>query len=105
LADPATCSLFQQRGWLAYCLSLKQFDQEIVLQFHNTLRDGHATVKGIWIEFIEEVVAEVSGFPTNGEQWTKDMDARQAKGKFSVPRDPQLEENKKQGTLWLSLPL
>lgn len=47
LADPTTCNLFQQQGWLAYYLSLKQFDQEIVLQFHNTLRDGHATVKGI----------------------------------------------------------
>ena len=47
LENPKTCSLFQQRGWLAYYLSLKQFDQEIVLQFHNTLRDGYATIKGI----------------------------------------------------------
>ena len=46
---------------------LSQFDQKIALQFYNTLRDGYATVKGIWIEFIEEVVAEVTGFPTNGK--------------------------------------
>jgi hypothetical protein len=69
------------------------------------LKDGHATVKGIWIEFIEEVVAEVSGFPTNGECWTEDMDARQAKEQFSTLGDPRLEENKKHGTLWVSLPL
>ena len=37
LADAATCNLFQQRGWLAYCLSLKQFNEEIALQFYNTL--------------------------------------------------------------------
>ena len=67
LANPATCNLFQHQGWLAYCLSPKKFDQEIVLQFHNTLRDGHATVKGIQIEFIEQVVEEVTGLPIDGE--------------------------------------
>ena len=67
LENLATCSLFQQWGWLAYCLGLKQFDQEVVLQFHNTLRDGYVTVKGIRIEFTKELVAEVTGLPTNGE--------------------------------------
>ena len=104
LANPASCNLFQ-RGWLAYCLSLKQFDQEIALQFYNMLRDGYATVKGIHTKFTEEVVAKVTGLPTNGERWMEDMDARTAKEQFSVHGDPQLEENKKQGTLRLSLPL
>ena len=67
LVDPSSCNLFQQQGWLVYCLSLKQFNQEIALQFHNTLRDGYGTVKGIHIKFIEEVVAEVTRLPTNGE--------------------------------------
>ena len=71
-----------------YCLRSRQFDQEIVLQFHNTLRDGYATVKGIHIEFIEEVVAEVTGLPTNGERWTEDMDRQAAKEQFSVHGDP-----------------
>ena len=88
LADPASCNLFQQRGWLAYCLSLKQFDQEIALQFHNTLRDGYATVKGICIKFTKEVVAEVSGLPKNGERWMEDMDAQTEKEKISVHGDP-----------------
>ena len=88
-----------------YYLSLKQFDQEIALQFHNTLRDGYATVKGICIEFTEEVVVEVTGLPTNGERWMEDMDVHAAKEQFLVHGDPRLEENKKQGTLWLSLPL
>ena len=35
----------------------------------------------------------------------EDMDMRAIKEQFSVHGDPQLEENKKQGTLWLSLPL
>ncbi len=73
---------------MAYCLSLKQFDQEIALQFHNTLKDGYATVKGIWVEFTKEIVAEVSGLPTNGENWIDDMDARQAKDQFSILGDP-----------------
>ena len=70
-----TCSLFQQWGWLAYCLSLKQFDEEIVLQFHNMLQDGYANFKGIRIEFIEQVVVEVTGLPIDGEQWIEDMGA------------------------------
>ena len=69
------------------------------------LRDGYATMKGIHIEFTEEVVTEVTGLPTNGEQWIEDMDVWATKEKFSIHGDPRLEENKKQGTLQLSLPL
>ena len=88
LADPASYNLFQQQGQLAYCLSLKQFNQEIALQFHNTLRDRYATMKRIHIEFIEEVVVKVTGLPTNGERWIEDMDARVEKEQFSVHGDP-----------------
>ena len=62
-------------------------------------------MKGIHIKFTKEVVVEVTGLPTNGERWMEDMDTQVAKEKFLVHKDPWLEENKRQGTLWLSLPL
>ena len=79
LSDANMCNLFQQRGWLDYCLSLKHFDKEIALQFHNSLQNGYAMVKGVRIEFIEKVVVEVTGLPTVGERWSEDIDARAAK--------------------------
>lgn len=69
------------------------------------LQDGYATVKGIIIEFSEQVVAEAIGLPTIGEKWSEDMDGRAAKAQFILHSDPPLQEDKKQGTLWLSLPL
>lgn len=74
LTNQATCNIFQQRGWLVYYLSLQRFDEEIALQFHNTLHEGYATVKGVRIEFLEEIVAEVTGLLTIGERWSEDMD-------------------------------
>ena len=65
-----------------------------MLQFHNTLRDGYATIKDIQKEFTEEVLEEVTGFPTNGEQWIEDMDAWVAEEQFLVHGDPLLEEKK-----------
>ena len=97
LSDANTCNLFQQRGWLDYYLSLKKFDEEISLQFHNSLQEGYATIKGFRIEFIEQVVVEVTGLPTAGERWSKDIDARAAKAQFALHDDPPLEEDRKQG--------
>ena len=95
LVDENTCNLFQQRGWLDYQLSLKQFDEEISLQFHNSLQEGHAMVKGVRIEFIEQVMAEVTVLPIVRERWSKDIDARAAKAQFALHDDPPLQEDKK----------
>ena len=105
LSDANTCNLFQQRGWLDYYLSLKQFDEEISLYFHNSLQNGYVTVKGARIKFTEQVVAEVTGLPTAGERWSEDIDTRAAKAQFALHDDPLLEEDRKQGTKRLSLPL
>ena len=75
LSDANTCNLFQQRGWLDYCLSLKQFDEEIAFQFHNSLQNGYALFKGVRIEFTKQVVVEVTSLPTEGERWLEDIDA------------------------------
>ena len=62
-----------------YCLILKQFDEEIALQFHNYLQNGYAMVKGVRIEFTKQVLVEVIGLPTAGERWSEDIDARATK--------------------------
>ena len=63
LNDVPTCEMFRRRGWLDYCLSLKGFNEEVDLQFMTTLKDGVVEVKGLKVEFIEDVVVEVIGLP------------------------------------------
>ena len=63
MGDATNCEMFRRRGWLDYYLSLKGFDEEISLQFLSTLNDGFAMVKGLKIEFIDDVVVEVTGLP------------------------------------------
>ena len=60
-------------------------------------------VKGVHIEFTEQVVAEVTGLPTAGERWSKDIDVKAAKAQFLLHDDPPLQEDQKQGTKHLSL--
>ena len=61
--DASSCEMFKRRGWLDYYLNLKGFDEVVDLQFLSTLKDGFAMVKGIKIEFIEDVVAKFIGLP------------------------------------------
>ena len=55
-------------------------------------------VKGVKIEFTEQVVVEVTGLLIAGERWSKDIDARAAKAQFALHDDLPLEEDRKQGT-------
>lgn len=74
LNDAPTHEIFRRRGCLYYCLSLKGFNKEVSLQFMSTLKDEVAEVKGLKIEFIEDVVIEVIGLPQDGEPWVKYFD-------------------------------
>lgn len=97
--------MFRRRGWLDYYLSLKGFDEETALQFMSTLKDEIVVVKGLIIEFIVEVVVEVTRFPQEGENWQKEFDLRTTRAQFSKHQDPLLDIDKKQGTSRLSLPI
>ena len=54
---------------------------------------------------MEDVVAEVTELPQEGENWSKDFDVCSARAQFTLYKDPPLEEDKKQGTSRISLPL
>lgn len=88
LNDASSCEMFRRRGWLDYCLSLKGFDEEVALQFLSTLKDGFAGFKGLKIEFMKDVVAEVIGLPQEGEQWVKNFNLRSVRAQFTLHSDP-----------------
>ena len=56
-------------------------------------------VKGLRIEFIDEVLTEVTGLPYEGEKWAKFFDLWTTRAQFSVHFDPPLDIYKKQGLL------
>ena len=50
----------------------------------RTLKDDIAIVKGLRIEFIEEVVAEVTRLPQEGKNWEKEFDLWTTRAKISI---------------------
>ena len=54
-------------------------------------------IKCVRIEFIEQVMVEVTGLPIAGERWSKDIDTRATKAQFALHDDPPLQEDRKQG--------
>lgn len=105
LGEVTSCEMFRRRGWLDYYLSVKEFNEEVSLQFMSTLKDDFSMVKGLRIEFIKDVVAKVTGLLQEGENWVKDFDLHMARAQFSVHLDPLLDIDKKQGTSKLSFAL
>ena len=89
-------------GWIIV-FSLKGFDEEVALQFMRTLKDGVVVVKGLTIEFSEEVVAKVTRLPQEGKNKEKYFDLRRARAQLNIHQDPPLNNDKKQGTSRLSL--
>lgn len=105
MGDAVSYEMFRRRGWLDYCLIMNRFDEEVALQFMTTLRNGIAMVKGLRIEFLEEVIAEVTRFPQEGKKWEKEFNLKIARTQFSIHQDPPLDIDKKQGTSRLSFPM
>ena len=56
-------------GWFAYFLRLQVFDDEISLEFTQTLHGSITQVKGLNIIVNEEFVVWVTGLETEGELW------------------------------------
>lgn len=94
---------FRQYCWMDYFLKLNGFDNDIALEFSQTFSNGEAMVKGLKVNAIEEHIAEVSRLPMEGEKYPESEYARFAREKFSRPRDPPLNVDKRE-TRRLSLP-
>ena len=58
--------IFLQAGWLDYFRRLPDFDAQQVLEFACNLTEGFSVIQGVQIPVTEEVIARVTGLPTNG---------------------------------------
>ena len=61
--------IFEVAGWTEYFQRLSGFRTETTLQFSLNLTDTHSEVRGLRIEVIEEIVAEVTGIPQVVRTW------------------------------------
>lgn len=61
--------IFLQAGWIDYFRRLPKFDLQQVLEFTCNLREGFSIVQGVQIPVIEDIIAQVTGLPTNGTRW------------------------------------
>ena len=59
------------------------FNEEVTLQFMTTLIYGVAVVK-VRIEFLEEVIDEVTRFPQEGKNWEKELYLKMPRAQFSI---------------------
>ena len=66
---PEAYQIFLQEGWVGYFRRLPDFDTHQVLEFACNLTEGFSIVQGVQIPVTEEVIAQVSGLPTNGTHW------------------------------------
>lgn len=71
-------------------MKLTEFNEEIVREFTSILSDGEAQVKGLRVVVTEEWIAEVTGLPTNGENYPESKDACSAREEFTRQGDPPL---------------
>jgi len=71
-------------------LKLNGFDENVALEFAQTLSEGKAMVKGLEVLAIEEIIVEVIGLPVDGKNYPVTRDARSARAEFTEPGDPPL---------------
>jgi hypothetical protein len=57
-------------GWTEYFNRLQGYDTNITLTFFQNLQGGVSMVRDIQILVTEEIIAEVTGLPNTGIQWT-----------------------------------
>lgn len=62
-------------------------------------------VKCLKIEFVEDIMADVTRLPQESEKWAKDLDLCLARAQFTLHDDPSLDIDKKKGTSKVSLSL
>ena len=76
LSDIEAVRRFNACRWLGYCLSLKAYDEEVVVEFTRTFDEGEASVWGLTVIATKEHIVEVTGLPTIGEHYPSSHDAR-----------------------------
>ena len=64
------------------------WEEELTLEFLQTLRDGFATIKGVRVSFSAEIATEIMEFPLEGEEFLGTLDVVSARAQFIVHRDP-----------------
>jgi hypothetical protein len=57
-------------GWTQYFNRLQGFDINVALAFFQNLQGGVSVIRGIQIPVIDAIIAEVTGLPNEGTQWT-----------------------------------
>jgi len=74
-----------------YMLKLFAWNEELALEFLQTLRDGFAIVRGERVSFSPKIVENIIEFPLEGEQFSDTLDTFLARSQFIVHIDPQLQ--------------
>lgn len=69
-------------------MKLDGFDEGIALKFSEMFSEGRATVKGLEVVATEERIIEVTGLPSDGENYPTSRDAKLARAEFTKPNDP-----------------
>ena len=79
-ACPLAMSFFRYQSCFEYCerISQIQHHRELVRLFVLHLHNGHVNLAGVDFTLSPEVVAQATGIPNVGEEWTK----RKLLGKF-----------------------
>lgn len=102
LQDALSLAKFMNCGWLDYFLKLDSFNEDIALEFAQTLSDGKEMVKGLEFMATEETIVEVIGLSIEGESYPTSRNVRSARENFTKPSDPPPVVDK-QGTRRTSL--
>ena len=74
LNDNLCIPLLQASNWMTYILMLSNWDEEVTLQFLQTLKDGVVEVKGLRVPFSLKIVVEIMELPLEGEEFSDAMD-------------------------------
>lgn len=75
-------------------MKLNGFNEDIALEFSQTLFEGKSMVKGMEVLATEEIIAEVTGFPSNGENYPASRDTKSARAEYTKPGNPPLSVDK-----------
>jgi len=68
---PDLKELFENAGWLQFCLALRGYHPQIVNAFISSFNGYEATVAGLTIRVSEDALSYVFDLPLTGERWFK----------------------------------
>lgn len=103
LQDVVCEHYFRNHDWLHYFLKIKDFNDEIAVEFMHSFDEGEATVKRLRVIATEQQIAEVIGLLQEGDLFPESKDARSVKAEFTISTNRPLMVDR-QGTRRVSLP-